>query len=143
MMEFDRCIKEGLLRRTPPSKIQSEEQMRKSEVMLEEAKKSVKNESPNSALISAYAAMLCAARAVLLRDGYREKSHVCVARYLEAKHSKEMGTSLIYLFDEYREKRHKTMYSGDYYPTMEEARRTVSFAGEFTAKIKNVLKSQK
>ena len=143
MMEFDRCIKEGLLRRIPPSKIQSEEQMEKSEVLLEEAKKSLQNDSPNSALMLAYAALLCAGRAVLFRDGYREKNHACVVGYLEAKYSKEIGSSFICLFDEYREKRHKTMYSGDYYPTMEEAKRTVSFAGEFIAKIKNILKNEK
>jgi uncharacterized protein (UPF0332 family) len=117
--------------------------MEKSEVLLEEATKSLKNDSPNSALLSAYAAMLCIARAVLFKDGYREKSHACVAGYLEAKYSKEIGSSFICLFDEYREKRHKTMYSGDYYPTMEEARRTVSFAKEFITKIKNILKNQK
>lgn len=140
MIDLDKCIEQGLLRRIPPSRRQAEEQVKKAMVLLEEAKKSLKIGSPNSAVISAYAAVLDAGRAVLFRDGYREKSHACVARYLEAKYSKELGISLIDLFDQYRDKRHKTMYSGSYYPTMEEAKRTVSFAEDFVKKITELLK---
>ena len=140
MIDLDRCIAEGLLRRIPPSARQAEEQMKKSHVLLEEAKKSLRAGAPNSAFISAYASALDAARAVLFNDGYREKSHACVARYLEAKYSKALGASLIDLFDQYRDKRHKTMYSGVYYPTVEEAKRVILFAEEFTSRIRDLLK---
>ncbi len=109
--------------------------MKKAGVLLAEAKVALKNDSPNSAVIGAYSAMLDAARAVLFRDGWREKSHACVARYLEANYRKEIGAAAIDLFDEYRDKRPKTMYSGDYYPDMAEARRMVQFADDFVQKI--------
>ena len=130
------------MRRIPPSKRQSDEQLKKALVLLEEAKKAVRSDSPNSAVISGYAAMLDAARAVLFRDGYREKSHACVVRYLEAKYSDKIGSSLVDMFDEYRDKRHKTMYSGEYYPTLEEAQRTIQFAEKFVKKIEDVLKKE-
>ncbi|MCK4318947.1 HEPN domain-containing protein [Candidatus Micrarchaeota archaeon] len=140
MIDFNDCIEKGLLRKIPPSKRQSEEQLKKARVLLEEAKKALKINSPNSAVLSAYTSMLDAARAVLFRDGFREKSHACVARYLETKYSKEVGISNIDLFDQYRDKRHKTMYAGDYYPTDDEAQRIVSFAEEFVKKIEALLK---
>jgi len=131
MIDFGECVSQGLLRKIPPSGRQAQEQLKKAEVLLAEARLALANGSPNTALIGAYSAMLDAARAVLFRDGWREKSHACVAKYLEAKYSRELGQDAIGLFDEYRDKRHKTMYSGDYYPDMGEARRVVQFAGEF------------
>lgn len=140
MIDLDECIEKGLLRKIPPSRTQAREQLKKAAVLLEEAKKSLKIESPNSAVMSAYASVLDASRAILYRDGYRERSHACVVRYLEAKYSKEIGSSLIDLLDQYRDKRHKTMYSGDYYPTIDEAKRVVSFAEEFVKKIEDLLR---
>ncbi len=140
MIDFDSCVAEGLLRKIAPSKIQSDEQLKKAGVLLAEAKIALENDSPNSAVIGGYSAMLDAARAVLFRDGWREKSHACVASYLRAKYVKEIGVSTIDLFDEYRDKRHKTMYSGDYYPDTEEAERVVEFAEEFLQKIEALMK---
>ena len=139
MISFDECIKQGLLRKVPPSKRQAEEQLKKAKVLLDESKKAIEANLPNAAMMSAYTAALNAGRAVLFRDGYREKSHACVARYLEAKYAKQIGTSRISLLDEYRDRRHKTLYSGEYYPTLEEAKRVVSFAEEFIAKVGKLL----
>ena len=139
MIDFDSCVSQGLLRRIPPSQRQAEEQMKKAEILLAEAKLALKNNSPNSAVIGGYSAMLDAARALLFRDGWREKSHACVAKYLEAEYSKELGAEEVELFDEYRDKRHKTMYSGDYYPDMGEAARVVGFAEGFVKKAGKLL----
>ncbi|MFH1448244.1 MAG: HEPN domain-containing protein [Candidatus Micrarchaeota archaeon] len=141
MIDFDQCIEKRLLKRIPPSKRQAEDQMKKALVLLGEAKKSLKSNSPNTAVMSAYASIHDAGRAILFRDGYREKSHACVARYLEAKYLKEIGFSRIDLLDEYRDKRHKTQYSGDYYPTLREAKLVVSFAEDFISKLEKLLKS--
>jgi len=142
MIDFDSCVAQGLLRKIPPSARQAEEQLKKARVLLAEAKLALGNDSPNSAVIGAYSAMLDAARAVLFRDGWREKSHACVAKYLEAKYIGELGEEAVQLFDEYRDKRHKTMYSGDYYPDMEEAARVVSFAEKFINGVKGLLEKK-
>lgn len=113
MMDYDACIRMGLLTKIPPSQKQAGEQLKKATVLLAEAKTALKNSSPNSATMTAYAAVLDAGRALLFRDGFREKSHACTARYLEMRYAKELGENDIALFDEYRDKRHKTLYSGD------------------------------
>ena len=140
MIDLDSCIAQGLLRKMAPSGQQAGEQLKKAGVLLAESKLALASDSPNSAVICAYSAMLDAARAVLFRDGWREKSHACVAKYLEAKYLKELGSGTVALFDEYRDKRHKTMYSGDYYPGMEEARRVVLFAEKFIKSVEKLLK---
>ncbi len=139
MIDFEECLKLGLLARIPPSKNQALEQMKKANVLLSEAKKAQDAGLANSAVISAYAAILDSARAVLFKDGYREKSHACVARYLETKYSKEIGKEWICLLDEYRDKRHKTMYSGGYYPTKEESKRVVLFAEKFVREMERLI----
>ncbi|MFH1199783.1 MAG: HEPN domain-containing protein [Candidatus Micrarchaeota archaeon] len=140
MISFEECMREGLLRRMPPSKKEAEDQLQKAAVLLDEAKAALAANLPNSAMMTAYTSVLDAGRALLFRDGYREKSHACVGRYLEAKYSREIGKTDIYLFDEYRDRRHKTLYSGDYYPTITEAKRVVSFAQGFIEKVRALLK---
>ena len=131
MISFEECGNQGLIRRIAPSPLQAGEQLEKARTLLAEAKGDVKDERPNTAIIAGYAAMFDAGRALLFRDGYREKSHACVARYLEANYSKQIESSFIHLLDQYRVKRHKVMYSGDYYPTVKEAKNLVEFAEEF------------
>jgi len=77
MIDFEECVREGYLRKIPPSVKQAEDQLKKSEMLLEEAKKSIGIKAPSTAVMAAYTAVLDAARAVLFRDGFREKSHVC------------------------------------------------------------------
>ena len=139
MIDYDTCIRMGWLTKITQSKKQAEEQLKKAEVLFAEAKIALKNNSPNSATMTAYAAILDAGRALLFKDGWREKSHACTARYLERTYTKELGEPAIMLFDEYRDKRHKTLYSGDYYPTMEEAKRIVEFAEQFLEKVKKIM----
>lgn len=139
MITLKECIEQGMIRKIAPSIVQARSQMEKAQVMLEEAERAVKGGSPNSAVLAGYAAMFDGARALLLKDGYRERSHACVARYLEANYSKEMGSSFVDLLDEYREKRHKVSYSSEYYPTVDEAKNTVQFAGKFLEKIEKLL----
>lgn len=139
MISVEECMEQGLIVKIPASNAQARSQMEKAQVMLEEAKKAVENESPNSAVLCGYAAMFDVGRAILFKDGYRERSHACVARYLEAKHSAKIGMHFIRMLDEYGEKRHKVSYSSEYYPTMDEAKNLVRFAGEFLEKIEGIL----
>jgi len=53
-------------------------------VWLEEARITFQAGAYRSALVAAYMAYFHAARAILFRDGLREKSHGCVLLYLES-----------------------------------------------------------
>jgi len=139
MISLKTCIERGFIKETAPSIVEANAQMEKAKVMIEEAKKAVENQSPNSAVLCGYAACFDGARALLFKDGYRERSHACVARYLEANYLDELRSSSVHLLDGYREQRHKVSYSSEYYPTMDEAGKLVEFAGEFLEKIEKIL----
>ena len=55
----------------------------------------------------------------------------------------KLSASDIQLFDQYRDKRHKTMYSGSYYMSMEDAEKVISFADKFIEKLVQLLGVQK
>jgi uncharacterized protein (UPF0332 family) len=139
MISYEECVEKGMLRKIAPSSEQAKSLLGKAKIMLGEAEVSVDNRSPNSAVLAAYAAMFDAARALLFRDGYRERSHACTARYLEEKYSNEIGIGRITMLDGYRDRRHKVSYSAEYYPTLDEARKMLEFAEEFTGKIESLL----
>ncbi len=139
MINLDECMKQGLIKRAAPSAQRARAQLGKAELMLREGKIALKADIPNLALVAAYSAMLDAARALLFRDGYREKSHACVVKYLEANYAKELGSLVLY-FDKYRQQRHNTLYEGEYFSTGIDAGNAIKTAEEFLGKIKNMIK---
>lgn len=140
MISYKECMNQGLLRKIAPSITQAKEQLEKAKILLEEANESFEIENYNSAIIAGYAAMFDAARSILFKDGYREKSHACVARYLEEKYKNKIGIDIINLLDQYRDQRHKVMYAIDFYPTKEEAESLLNFADKFLKEVKEILK---
>ncbi|MFH1752264.1 MAG: HEPN domain-containing protein [archaeon] len=140
---FEECLNQRLLRKIKPSTKQALSQLEKAAVLLDEAKSSLETCKSNSAFIVAYTAMLDSAKAVLFRDGFREKSHACVIKYLETNYLKEFGVSTIKLLDGYREKRHRVMYDGEFYADLDDATRIVNFATEFIKTVKKIVDSKK
>jgi uncharacterized protein (UPF0332 family) len=134
MIGFKECVEKRLLVKVIPDTNKALKNIEKARTLLNEAKANLSDGRLNSAVVMTYAAMFDAARAVLFKEGYREKSHYCVARYLEEKHGKKLGEDLINLLDEYRESRHRVLYGAEYYPTTEEASEMMEFAEQFIQK---------
>jgi len=80
---FNDCLKKGLLRKIPISVSKAEGSIKTAEKWLEESKINLSAGGFNSSVITSYLAMFHSARAILFFDGYREKSHYCIARYLD------------------------------------------------------------
>lgn len=78
-----------------------------------QAKELAQAEFWDVAIISAYAAMFHAGRALLFRDGISEKSHYCLILYLEENYAKKgkIKSEFITLMDAFREERHGILYS--------------------------------
>lgn len=83
---YNSCVDKGLLRKIPASKEKGSRSLEKAEKWLKEAEKTLKSGAFNSSALASYLAMFHSARAILFVDGYREKSHACIARYLEEKY---------------------------------------------------------
>jgi uncharacterized protein (UPF0332 family) len=89
-------------------------------------------EAFNSSLMSSYLAMFHSARALLFFDGIREKSHYCIARYLEEKNAKKelLEIKWIELLDYYRDMRHDDQYSISCFVTNKEAEKAFKSASK-------------
>ena len=140
LIDFQECLKKGLLRKTTPSLDQALLSFEKAEIALEDAKANLAEERYDSCTLIAYGAILNAARAILFNDGYREKSHMCAVRYLEAKYLDKLGIETIKLFDAYRETRHEVQYSPAFRADKKQAESIVKFAENFLEQVEEILK---
>lgn len=140
---YNDCIKQGLLRKFLPSRDQAFRSIKKSENWLKEAEKTLKGEAFDSSVLASYMVMFHSARAILFFDGFREKSHACVARYLEERYVKtgKLKKKWVELFDHHREIRHNDQYDLSFFSTDEEAQQAVKSASEFLDTMNKLLNS--
>ncbi len=133
------CINDGLIRNVPKSLARSENSFKTAAKWLVEAETTVNAGAYNSSMMCSYLVMFHSARAILYRDGYREKSHYCVARYLEERYViRGLEEVWIDLFDHYRELRHRNQYDVDLASTEKEARDALDAASRFFDRIKQL-----
>lgn len=127
------CIQKGLLRRIPPSKEKAVQSLKRAREWLRDAENALAAGAINSAIVAAYMVMFHAARSLLFRDGYREKSHACVARYLEEKYVKsgKLDKKYVALLDYSREMRHEDQYDLSFCSTKEDADKAIKSAAVF------------
>ena len=87
--------------------------------------------------------MFHAARAILFLDGFREKSHACVARYLEEKYVKtgKLNKKWVELLDHSREIRHNDQYDLSFFSTKEEAVNALESANNFLSAMDSLFKA--
>lgn len=108
---------------------------------LDEAEKDLIGGGFNSSVLSSYLAMFHSARTVLFFDGFREKSHYCMARYLEERYAEKnlLESKWVELLGHYRELRHDDQYSTDFFATKDEAESALDTAEEFVERIRKLL----
>jgi len=82
LTRLDDCFAEGKLLRVSPSSGKAKESLNTARAYLEEAQQVIRIGSQRLAMNGVYMVWFHAARAVLFRDGIREKSHYCVEQYL-------------------------------------------------------------
>ncbi|MHB1274906.1 MAG: HEPN domain-containing protein [Candidatus Humimicrobiaceae bacterium] len=141
--DFNDCIKENLLRKIPPSLDKALQSIKKSKEWLSESEKSLNGGAVGSSILSSYMSMFHAARSILFFDGYREKSHACIARYLEEKYVKikKLDIKWVELLDHCREVRHDDQYNLSFFSTEEEAENAFKSAKDFLNAMENLLNS--
>ncbi|HNQ55072.1 MAG: HEPN domain protein [Euryarchaeota archaeon ADurb.Bin190] len=140
MKNIDNCFELGLLRRTEPSRRKSDQSLLSAREWLSEAEKNLEAEALRSALSSAYLAVFHSARAVLFRDGVREKSHYCIGLYLQ-RYVEEgsLEENWPMLFDRIRSMRHADQYSFMARPTGEEVQAGIDLAERFIERMERLL----
>lgn len=141
MKNIDDCFGRGLLRKVEPSRTKSEQSLLQARDWLSEAEKNLEAEALRSAISSSYLAVFHSARAVLFRDGVREKSHYCIGLYLQ-KYVEEgtLEEEWPMLFDRIRSIRHADQYSFMAKPLEEEVQAGIDLAERFIDRMERLLR---
>ncbi len=140
-MKMGECFQKGLLKRTSPDMENAARSLKLSMNNIEDAVANLPIHRYRVVAISSYSAMFHAARAILFRDGIKERSHECIPVYLKEKYP-ELET-LANILDSYRRFRHDAIYGLDFVMDEEEARTALDSAKEFLEKVKIFIQARR
>ena len=144
LKNLDDCFERGLLRKVEPSRIKSDQSLLQAADWLSEAEKNLEAGALRSAVSSAYLAVFHSARAVLFRDGVREKSHYCIGLYLQKyEHEGALEEEWPMPFDRIRSIRHSDQYSFMAKPTEDEVLAGIDLSKRFIERMQRLLRETK
>jgi uncharacterized protein (UPF0332 family) len=137
MNEFERCIKESRLVKIKPSKEMIQKEVESAEYDLERARNSLDEGDFKWASVQSYYSMFHAAKALVLKRGYREKSHFCLVIALRELYVKEdrLNSEMIENLELCMSLRHEADYGLTYH--QESAETALKYAEDF---LNNALK---
>lgn len=144
MSVIEDCFRKKLLRNVPPSEKKAEESLVLAESYLDESKKTAAAGARKISINGAYMVWFHAARAVLFRDGVREKSHYCIEAYLERYvESGDLEEKWTTLFSRIRNQRHENQYGFGPEPTEIEIVSALENAEQFLERVRILLRDTK
>jgi len=97
-----------MLRKASMPKDVVEKEIKNAERHLTNARRCVEQKMYDLAMVAIYMSMFHAARAVLFKDGLKERSHICIILYIEEKYPDLRRFAR--LMDGYRRSRHTVLY---------------------------------
>ena len=119
-MKLAECFQKGLLKRTAPDLENALRSLELSGSNIEDAVENLSIRRYRVVAISSYTAMFHAARALLFKDGIKERSHECIPVYLKEQYPQL--EALANILDSYRRFRHDAIYGLDFAIDDEEAK---------------------
>lgn len=110
---LDELFEKGLLKRIAKSNELAIKSLRQAQYFLDEARDLVRLKKERMAVIALYNAMFHCTRALLFRDGIKERSHYALARYLEFVYVDKgvIDRKFLLVLDMLRDYRHESQYS--------------------------------
>ncbi len=113
MTELSDCFARRLLTNTGHSTGLARKSLKQAEIFLVDAVDLINMGKSRMATIALYNAFFHTARALLFRDGIKERSHFCIARYVEEKYVRKglLNADFLGYLDALRDARHETQYS--------------------------------
>lgn len=141
MNNLANCLKRGQLREVEPSLPKSQRSIQEAYKWLDESQKNIDSCAYSSAQLSIYLIFFHAARAVLFRDGIREKSHYCIGIYLNTYcENGLLEENWIILLDRIRSSRHAGQYSFQSEPTENEVLSELKSGQNFVKRMEDLLR---
>lgn len=141
MNDFEKCLKERRILKIDASNEMIKKEIEGAKYDLSSAEESLNDEDYKWASVQAYYSMFHAAKALVLKKGYREKSHYCLLialRELYVK-SKELNAEFAENFEIGMDIRHEADYALTF--DEESAKIAIGNAGKFLKKTLVLLKN--
>ncbi|HRU80894.1 MAG TPA: HEPN domain-containing protein [Methanolinea sp.] len=140
LTSLEDCFAEGKLQTILPSEEKAWNSLRIAQDNLREAEEAVKCGLLRAAINSTYVAIFHAARAILFRDGIREKSHFCIEQYLHTYvTSGALELKWVVFYGNIRSKRDINQYGFEPPATKEEVEAYVHLAAQFLDRMERLL----
>jgi len=141
MNDFERCVKEHHLLTTKASKEMIDKEITSAEYDLSRSKESMQDKDYKWASVQAYYSMFHAAKALVLKKGYREKSHYCLIVAIRELYVKDgtMNEEFADTLELCMHLRHDADYGLIY--DKESAETAIRYAQNFLSTAKKLLKS--
>lgn len=109
-MRLKECFEKGLLRKSAPDKRKALRSVQVAKNKMREAERLFGADFWNQTILAVYTAMFHAARALLYKDGIKERSHYGLYVYLREKYRDRLEFRFINELNVLREERHELMY---------------------------------
>lgn len=143
-MSLESCFERGQLRKIKPDVKKAQNSIRIAQAKLETAKKQLTAEIFDGAFITAYTIMFHVARALLFKDGYKERSHYCLYRYIAERYKYKLEAKYINELNSLRLIRHSVLYGDEENLTIREvqqseAESSIKTAEGFLQAVKKIL----
>ena len=134
-MNIKQAIEQGLLIKSKSDKSKSTQSLKIAKDKLEEAQKSLEADIYESTIVFSYMAMFHAARSLIFKTGYIEKSHYGILVFLEELYEKKLSKKLIHEFNTMRISRHESLYGLEPDFTKKDAEYAIEVAKKFIEKV--------
>ncbi|MFH1053691.1 MAG: HEPN domain-containing protein [Candidatus Woesearchaeota archaeon] len=128
MIDEEECFKKGLLKKSFPQPDLAKKDIRQADFFLKEAEDLINMNKKHIAALSLYNAYFHTARSLLFKDGIKERSHYCIARYLESNYKME---KFINAFETMMSLRHNVQYATEKVDIEEDLSEFVNICHEF------------
>ena len=119
----------------------SKQSIKQAEHFLTESNELIDHNIKDMAFIALYNASFHAARALLFKDGIKERSHYCVNKYIEEKYQEKELITLrqAIILDSLREKRNVVQYSIEQPEITENLDEIYNEVEEFIERVKEII----
>lgn len=109
-MDIKECLEKGLLKKDKADLNKARESIKIAEIKLNKAKKLLSLDILDMANINLYSSMFHSARALLFRDGFKERSHYALYVYLKEKYHDKIELRFLNELNHLRLERHEIFY---------------------------------
>ena len=137
-MNIKDCYKMELLVKKRSSQEKATQSLRASKVYIQKAKDNIALKNYDITIVAAYTSMFHSLRAILFKDGLKERSHICLLAYIRNAYPElsRIANSV----DVYRRFRHTALYGLETSASREEAESSIEVAEETFGSVKKLLK---